>query len=36
MTHDEAKRFASDWVEACNRHDIDAVLAHCEQSQAIL
>lgn len=28
MTHDEAKRFASDWVEAWNRHDIDAVLSH--------
>jgi ketosteroid isomerase-like protein len=28
MTHDEAARFASDWVEAWNRHDIDAVLAH--------
>jgi hypothetical protein len=28
MTYDEAARFASDWVEAWNRHDIDAVLAH--------
>jgi hypothetical protein len=28
MTHDEAARFASDWAEAWNRHDIDAVLAH--------
>jgi ketosteroid isomerase-like protein len=28
MTHDKAKRFAFEWVEAWNRHDIDAVLAH--------
>ncbi len=28
MTHDEARQFASEWVEAWNRHDIDAVLAH--------
>ncbi len=28
MTHEEAARFASDWVEAWNRHDIDAVLTH--------
>jgi hypothetical protein len=28
MTGDEAKRFASHWVEAWNAHDIDAVLAH--------
>lgn len=28
MTHDEVVRFASDWVDAWNRHDIDAVLAH--------
>ena len=28
MTHDEAAHFASDWAEAWNRHDINAVLAH--------
>lgn len=28
MTHDNATHFASDWVEAWNRHDIDAVLSH--------
>jgi len=28
MTHDEAQQFALHWVEAWNRHDIDAVLTH--------
>jgi ketosteroid isomerase-like protein len=28
MTHDDAVRFAAEWVEAWNRHDIEAVLTH--------
>lgn len=28
MTHEEARLFASDWIAAWNRHDIDAVLSH--------
>lgn len=25
---DEARRFAREWIEAWNRHDLDAILAH--------
>ena len=28
MTHDDAHRWAEEWVSAWNRHDVDAVLAH--------
>jgi ketosteroid isomerase-like protein len=28
MTHDEARRWAENWVAEWNRHDVDAVLAH--------
>jgi hypothetical protein len=28
MTHDEARRWAENWVSEWNRHDVDAVLAH--------
>jgi hypothetical protein len=27
MTHDEAHRWAEEWVSAWNRHDVDAVIA---------
>jgi len=28
MTHDEAQRWAEQWIEEWNRHDVEAVLAH--------
>ncbi len=28
MTNEEARRFAEHWVEAWNRHDLEAVLSH--------
>ncbi len=28
MTHDEARRWAEQWVEEWNRHDVEAVLTH--------
>jgi hypothetical protein len=28
MTHEEAVKFAKEWVEAWNRHDVEGVLAH--------
>jgi ketosteroid isomerase-like protein len=36
MTHDEARQFASEWVEAWNRHDIDAVLTHYDAPDMFL
>lgn len=31
ITQAFAQRFAADWIAAWNRHDIDAVLAHCAE-----
>ncbi|HVE39832.1 MAG TPA: nuclear transport factor 2 family protein [Planctomycetota bacterium] len=28
MTSEEARRFAEEWVDAWNRHDLDGILAH--------
>jgi hypothetical protein len=28
MTSEEAERFARDWLDAWNRHDLEAILAH--------
>jgi ketosteroid isomerase-like protein len=28
MTHDEARRWAEQWVDEWNRHDVEAVLRH--------
>lgn len=28
MTHDEARRWAEQWVDEWNRHDVEAVLTH--------
>ncbi|HEY3671630.1 MAG TPA: nuclear transport factor 2 family protein [Acidimicrobiia bacterium] len=28
MTHDEAQRWAEQWISAWNRHDVEAVLDH--------
>ena len=32
MTHDEAARFAADWVAAWNSHNLDTILSHYDDA----
>jgi len=32
MTPETARRFASDWIDAWNRHDLDAILSHYSEA----
>ena len=32
ITEDQAAAFGRDWVDAWNRHDLDAILAHYDES----